>query len=91
MSLELDREMEQVIASELQPGRSKSAEEFVTRAVKHFVIARELGEEWTTEEIDAKIERGLVSLRCCDVVDGELFFDQLEADLDRIEKARGGQ
>ena len=57
MSIELDGEIERLIAEEIQTGRSGSAKEFVSRAVKHFVIARELGEEYTPEEVDEKIAR----------------------------------
>ena len=88
MNLELDPEIERLIAKEVQSGRSPSANEFISRAVKHFVIARELGEEYTTEEIEAKIARGLASLERGEGVDGEMFLDTLEAELDAAEKAR---
>ena len=88
MNVELDPETERLIAKEVQSGRSPSANEFISRAVKHFVIARELGEEYTPEEIEAKIARGLASLERGEGVDGEKFLDTLEAELDAAEKAR---
>jgi len=52
MSVELDEEIERLIAEEVQAGRSGSAQEFIRRAVRRFVMARELGEEYTPEEIN---------------------------------------
>jgi len=87
MSIELDGEIERLIAEEIRTGRSGSAKEFVSRAVKHFVIARELGEEYTPEEVDEKIARGIASLDCGEGADGELFLDTLEAELNVAERA----
>jgi hypothetical protein len=56
--------------------------------VKHFVISRELGEEYTPEEIDDKIARGIASLDRGEGVDGDQFLDTLEAELNAAEKAR---
>jgi len=88
MNVELGPEIERLIAKEVQSGRSPSANEFISRAVKHFVIARELGEEYTLEEIEAKIARGLASLDRGEGVDGEQFLGTLEAELDAAENAR---
>ena len=79
MSIELDGEIERLIAEEIQTGRSGSAKEFVSRAVKHFVIARELGEEYTPEEIDLMISEGLDEIERGDTIDGEEAFRQLRA------------
>ncbi|MBI1785986.1 MAG: type II toxin-antitoxin system ParD family antitoxin [Acidobacteria bacterium] len=87
MIVDLDPDTERLIVNELQTGRSQRAEEFIRRAVKHFLIARELGEEYTPEEIEAKIARGISSLENGDGVDGEQFLDTLEAELDAAEKA----
>ena len=87
MSIELDKEIEQLIAEEVQTGRSGSAKEFIGRAVKHFVIARELGEEYTSEEVEEKIGRGIASLDRGEGTDGERFLDTLEAELDAAERA----
>jgi hypothetical protein len=51
------------------------------------VIARDLGEEYTPEEIDEKIARGITSLDRGEGADGEQFLDTLEAELDAAERA----
>ena len=88
MSVELDQDTAQLIAEELEAGRCSSAQEFISRAVKHFVISRELGEEYTLEAIDEKIARGIASLERGEGVDGEQFLDTLEAELNAAEKGR---
>ena len=88
MGVELDQETARLIAEELKAGRCHSAQEFISRAVRHFVISRELGEEYTAEEIDEKIDRGIASLERGEGVDGEQLLDTLEAELDAAEKAR---
>lgn len=45
-------------------------------------------QEYTREEIEQKIARGLGSLKRGDGVDGDRFIDDLEAELDASEKAR---
>jgi predicted transcriptional regulator len=40
-------------------------------------LAREPGEKYTREEIEAKIARGLAQLEAGEGVDGEEFFEQL--------------
>jgi Arc/MetJ-type ribon-helix-helix transcriptional regulator len=87
MSVELDEEIEKLITDEVQNGRSGSAKEFISRAVKHFVMARELGEEYTRAEIDEKITRGIASLERGEGADGEHFLGILEAELDAAYKA----
>ena len=86
MRVELDEEIERLIADEVQTGRS-GPKEFISRAVKHFVVARELGEEYTPAEIDEKIARGIASLERGEGADGEQFLDTLEAELDAADKA----
>jgi hypothetical protein len=49
----------------------------VGRALQHYLIARELGEEYTREEVDRKIERGLAQLDEGKGLDGEQFFERL--------------
>ena len=88
MGVELDQDTARLIAEELKAGRCRSAEEFIRRAVKHFVISRELGEEYTLEGIDDKISRGIASLERGEGVDGEQFLDTLEAELNAAENSR---
>ena len=88
MDLQLDKDTERLINEEIRAGRSPSPQEFISRAVQHFIIARDLGEEYTREEIEEKIARGIASLERGEGVDGEEFLDALEAELDVAEKAR---
>ena len=88
MSVELDQDTARLIAEELKAGRCHSAQEFISRAVKHFVISREFGEEYSLEEIDEKIARGIASLERGEGVDGEQFLDSLEAELNAEEESR---
>jgi hypothetical protein len=59
------------------PGRSTDPNEFLDKAAYHYVIARELGEEYTREEIDQKIARALAQAERGETVDGEEFFEKL--------------
>ena len=45
MSIDLKRDTERVANEEVQAGRFQSPQEFIDTAVKHFLIAREFGEE----------------------------------------------
>jgi predicted transcriptional regulator len=49
----------------------------VSTALEHYLIAREFGEEYTREEIDSKIARGLAQLEEGKGIDGQEFFAQL--------------
>ena len=77
MDVILRPELERLIAAELDSGRSTDSNEFLDKAVYHYLIARELGEEYTREEIDEKIARGLAQSDRGDTVDGEEFFEKL--------------
>ena len=87
MGVELDQDTTRLIDEELKAGRYHSAQEFIRRAVKHFVISRELGQECTLEEIDDKIGCGIASLDRGEGVDGEQFLDSLEAELNAEENS----
>lgn len=89
MSIRLDNDTARLIEEEIQTGRAANAQEFLRRAVRHFVIARDLGEEYTLEDIDAKIARGLASLEHGEGVDGEQFLDSLQKELEEAEKVHG--
>jgi Arc/MetJ-type ribon-helix-helix transcriptional regulator len=88
MTVELDQNTVRLIDEEVQAGRSSSAEELIRRAVQQFVFTRKSGAEYTPDEIEAKIARGVASLEHGEGVDGEQFFDTLEAELNAAEKAR---
>jgi antitoxin ParD1/3/4 len=77
MDVKLDRQTEKLIHEELQAGRFSDASALVSAALKHFFIAREFGEEYTREEIESKIARGIAQLDAGEGVDGEKFFEDL--------------
>ncbi|HMD31906.1 MAG TPA: hypothetical protein VKG84_08340 [Candidatus Acidoferrales bacterium] len=83
MQIKPDPDTEKLIEKELEEGRFPDASSLVGVALKHFLIARELGEEYTREQIGAKVDRGLAELEAGEGLDGEAFFEGLR----RREKA----
>ncbi len=77
MEVKLDAETEKLVQQEIATGRFRDAAALVDTALHHYLIARELGEEYTREEIEGKIARGLAQLEAGQGVDGEEFFEQL--------------
>jgi len=77
MEIKVDVETEKLILEALQTGRYADAEVLVGLALKHYLIAREFGEEYTREEIEAKVARGLAQLDVGESADGENFFESL--------------
>jgi hypothetical protein len=59
LKVTLKPEIERVIAKEVESGRSTNPDEFLDKAVYHYLIARDLGEDYTREEVEEKIARGL--------------------------------
>ena len=78
MEVKLDAETEKLVQKEIETGRFPDAAALVGGALQHYFIAREFGEEYTREEIDKKIARGLAQLDAGEGVDGEEFFEQLK-------------
>jgi hypothetical protein len=68
-----------LIAGEVKAGRVSDPGEFHNRAVYHYVVARDLGQEYSPEEIDRMICEGLDDLDQGDTIDGEEVFRQLRA------------
>jgi antitoxin ParD1/3/4 len=79
MDVTLKPELQKLIEDEVKSGRSMDPNEFLNRAVYHYVIARDLGEEYTPEEIDKMIDEGLDDIERGNTVDGEEAFRQLRA------------
>jgi antitoxin ParD1/3/4 len=79
MDITLKPELEKLIEEDVKSGRSTDPNEFLNRAVYHYVVARELGEEYTPEEINTLIDEGLDDIERGDTVDGEEAFRQLRA------------
>jgi antitoxin ParD1/3/4 len=77
MNVTLKPELEKLIEDEVKSGRSPDPNEFLNKAVYHYVIARDLGEEYTSEEIDRMIAEGLEDIERGDTIDGEDAFRQL--------------
>jgi len=77
MNVTLNPELEKRIEDEVNSGRSAGPDEFLNRAVYHYLVARDLGEEYTPEEIETIIAEGLDDLNRGDTVDGEDAFRQL--------------
>jgi Arc/MetJ-type ribon-helix-helix transcriptional regulator len=78
MEVKLDTETEKLVQKEIETGRFPNAAALVGVALQHYFIAREFGEEYTREEIDEKIGRGLAQLEAGEGVDGEEFFERLK-------------
>jgi Arc/MetJ-type ribon-helix-helix transcriptional regulator len=78
MEVKLDAETEKLVQKEIEAGRFPNAAALVDTALQHYFIARAFGEEYTREEIDEKISRGLTQLEAGEGVDGEDFFEQLK-------------
>jgi len=79
MDVTLKPELEQLIEDEVKSGRSTSPNEFLSRAIYHYVVARNLGEEYNAEELDQMIAEALNELDRGEAVEGEEGFRQLQA------------
>lgn len=79
MNVILKPEIEKLVEEEVKSGRSTDPNEFLNKAVYHYVLARDLGEEYTPEEIDRLIAQGLDDIDHADTVDGDEAFRQLRA------------
>ncbi|MDP8990478.1 MAG: hypothetical protein M3N41_10425 [Acidobacteriota bacterium] len=79
MDVKLKPELETLIVAEVKAGRSSDPGEFLNKAVYHYVVARDLGQEYTPEEIDRMICEGLDDIDRADTIDGEEAFRQLRA------------
>ncbi len=79
MNVTLKPELEKLIADEVKSGRSTDSNEFLNKAVYHYVVARDLGEEYAPEEIERMIAEGLDEIERGDTVEGEEAFRQLRA------------
>jgi hypothetical protein len=60
----------------------------MSRTVLADTIAREFGEEYTREEVEAKIGRGLSQLERGEGVDGDEFFEKLRRRGEELRRER---
>jgi antitoxin ParD1/3/4 len=88
MSITLDPELEKIIEEEVKSGRSAGPRDFLSRAIYHYVVARDLGEEYSPEEIDSMIAAGLEDIERGDTIEGEEAFRQLRAYSSERRRAR---
>jgi antitoxin ParD1/3/4 len=79
MNVTLKPELEKLVEDEVQSGRSPDPNDFFNRAVYHYVLARDLGEEYAPEEIDRMIAEGLDDIARGDTIEGQEAFRQLRA------------
>jgi hypothetical protein len=79
MNVTLKPEIAILIDAEVKAGRVAGPDEFVSKAVYHYVLARDLGQEYTQEEIDRMISEGLDDIDRGDNIDGEEVFRRLRA------------
>ncbi|HME05532.1 MAG TPA: hypothetical protein VKG25_00725 [Bryobacteraceae bacterium] len=79
MNVTLKPELETLIAAEVRAGRSSDPGEFLNKAIYHYLVARDLGQEYTPEEIDRLICEGLDDIDRGETIDGQEAFRQLRA------------
>jgi len=79
MDVTLKPELARLVEADVKSGRSTDPNDFLNRAVYHYVLARDLGEEYKAEEIDRMIAAGLDDIERGDTIEGEEAFRQLRA------------
>ena len=88
MTIDVDKETQQLIDEEIRAGRFRDAATLVGAAVRHLLITREdLG--YTREQIDALIAQSVASLERGEGVDGEEFFSEMEREELELQRRRG--
>jgi Arc/MetJ-type ribon-helix-helix transcriptional regulator len=79
MEATLKPEVEKLIEEEVKSGRSVNGDDFLDKAVYHYVVARDLGEDYTREEVEEKISRALAQADRGESISGEEAFRRLRA------------
>lgn len=79
MNVDLKPELERLIEAEIKAGRASGTDEFLNRAIYHYVVARDLGQEYSSEEIDRMIGEGLDEIDRGDTIGGDEALRQLRA------------
>ena len=77
MNVTLKPELEKLIADDVNAGRSTDPNEFLNKAVYHYALARDLGQDYTPEEMDEQIAQGVADLEHGETVDGDEAFRRL--------------
>jgi len=89
MNVTLKPEVAKLIEDELKSGRSADAGEFIDKAVYHFVVARDLGQAYSRQELEEKIARGMAQIERGETLDGDEFFEQLRLRGEALSRKRG--
>ena len=79
MDVTLKPELERLVEEQVKSGRSADTNEFLNKAVYHYVVARDLGEEYAPAEIDRMIADGLEDIDRGDTVASEEALRLLRA------------
>lgn len=62
---------------EIAAGKFRNTDEFMEKAIEHFLWAREFGETYSRQDIETKILRARQQLVRGEGMDGEEFFEKL--------------
>jgi antitoxin ParD1/3/4 len=85
MNVSLTSELEELVHLKVQSGRYTSASEVVREALR-LMEERDQVQALQKDALRQKIAAGMASLRAGDGVDGEAFFDTMDAELAELER-----
>lgn len=86
MYVHLNSELEQLIQSRLKTGRYNSASEVVGEALR-LLEQQDDSITLRKDEIRKQIEEGWQSAKRGELVDGDEYFDRVDAELEAMERA----
>lgn len=89
MEVTLKPELAKLVEAEVSSGRSSDPSDFLNRATYHYLLARDLGEVYSPEEIDRLISKGLDNIERGDTIEGEEAFRQLREYAEQRRLQRG--
>ena len=75
----LKPELEKLIEEDVKLGRSADVNEFLDKAVYHYILARDFGDDYSREEIESEIAQGLADVERGEIIEGEEAFRRLRA------------
>ena len=88
MNVTLKPELEKLIDEDVKAGRVAGTSEFINRAVYHYALARDLGEDYSAEELDEMISEGLQDIERGDTIEGGEAFRYLRSLNEQRRRAR---
>jgi Arc/MetJ-type ribon-helix-helix transcriptional regulator len=77
MNVTLKPEVAQFAEEDIKSGRAVDLDDFLNKAVSHYVAARGIAETYTPEELDALIAEGLESIANGKAIDGDEAFRRI--------------